>query len=698
MSLMYEYNDPFFGSLPPSKQLVNINARMLADQQEFARGFGTSMQSLDRSLHDGFSGLQNTMQQGFSGVNSHIDAMGQHISSQIASSTEYLAGTMMDVGQGMQDTTVKVGQLLSDQMAQSTGQIQGTVLDVGQRLADTTLRSGQHVADTTVRVGQMLGRQMFDNTQHLSAVFQDVGSQLTHTIFQSTAAITGSIFIASLNTNRVLSKAIQRQTRELKNELLEIRAEQMHSRRAIVAAQLLTYHEISELKVQTLRNHTETVWLLMRQSAIMQDILETLKHPLRTKALELAETGNYLMSRGLFQQALEALTAAKETIHDREPSIAVTLAFVHDHLGQGRQVEERLQHASTLSNDHAFTAYVHGLLSDFYWQAGDKEKAFSSSATALSHDPLSPVVRINHAAMLAESSRVSEARSLLDGLIRDDTDHVKAILDRQSFYRHELVADVLQFVQRHLDPAAEALKDQNAELQDKLRNIRESGHYRQFAGHKKRFEETLQSLTALKMRRERNPVTLKWHQEINIAYKRLTEIEEDAARATAANLRFGRLTSAREEVSQFLDAVLSRARAITLDAARHPLLHMEVEKIKAHLAEVNSPETLHAACDFTINFLNIQIQASENAYSQAAQANILIRGRKRTRAANSIASAFIKLREDIEKLRFEKVVEPFQICPLCSSRWPREYKRCGQCGGAMTKPLKLDQTMNITHR
>lgn len=686
--LMYDYPDPVFGSLPPAKKLVNITARSLADQQEFARQFGTSMKNLDRTMHDGFAGVhqdlagvREDLSRGFDGVNSHLDTVGQQISGQIASSTDYLADTVVNVGQGIQDTTVKVGQALSDQMVQSTAHLQGTME-----------HGFTYLGDTTVNVGRVLGRQMFDNTQHLSTVFQDVGAQLGHTIFQSTAAITGSIFIASLNTNRVLSRAIQRQTRELKNELLEIRAEQMHTRRAIVAAQLLTYHEIAELKVQTLRNHTETIWMLMRQSSILQDILETLKHPLRTKALELAETGHYLMSRGLFEQALQALTEAKETIHDREPSIAVSLAFVHDHLRQGRKVEERLQHAASLAENRTFTAYVHGLLSDFYWQAGDKEKSFASSATALSHDPFSPVVRINHAAMLAESSRISEARALLDGLLRDDTDHAKAILDRQTFYRHDLIADVLQFAQQHLDPATETLKDQNADLQEKLRLIREHGHYRQFTGHKKRFDETLQALTALKTQRERTPATLKWHQDINATYRRLTEIEEDAARATAATQRFTRLTAAREEVSQFLDAVLSRARAITLDAARHPMLHMEMEKIKAHLAEIASPDILHAACDFTINFLSIHIHAAESAYAEASQSNILFRGKNRTAAANGIATAIAKLREDIEKLRFEKITGPFQICPACSTRWPREYKRCGQCGGTMQKPLKLEQS------
>lgn len=686
--LMYDYPDPIFGSLPPAKKLVNITARSLADQQEFARQFGTSMKSLDRTMHDGFAGVhkdlagvREDLSRGFDGVNSHLDAVGQQISGQIASSTDYLADTVVNVGQGIQDTTVKVGQALSDQMVQSTAHLQGTME-----------HGFNYLGDTTVKVGQALGRQMFDNTQHLSTVFQDIGAQLGHTIFQSTAAITGSIFIASLNTNRVLSRAIQRQTRELKNELLEIRAEQMHTRRAIVAAQLLTYHEIAELKVQTLRNHTETIWMLMRQSSILQDILGTLKHPLRTKALELAETGHYLMSRGLFEQALQALTEAKETIHDREPSIAVSLAFVHDHLRQGRKVEERLQHAASLAEDRTFTAYVHGLLSDFYWQAGDKEKSFASSATALSHDPFSPVVRINHAAILAESSRISEARALLDGLLRDDTDHAKAILDRQTFYHHDLIADVLQFTQQHLDPATEALKDQNADLQEKLRLIREHGHYRQFTGHKKRFEETFHTLTALKTQRERTPATLKWHQDINTTYRRLTEIEEDAARATAATQRFTRLTAAREEVSQFLDAVLSRARAITLDAARHPMLHMEMEKIKAHLAEIASPDVLHAACDFTINFLSIHIHTAESAYAEASQSNILFRGKKRSAAANSIATAIAKLRDDIEKLRFEKITGPFQICPACSTRWPREYKRCGQCGSAMQKPLKLEQS------
>ncbi|MFN0078190.1 MAG: hypothetical protein ACKVY0_17180 [Prosthecobacter sp.] len=382
--MMYDYPDPIFGNLPPSKQLVNITARSLADQQDFARGFGTSMKSLDHTFADGFSGMQstmrdgfssmqNTMRDGFSGlhndlsqgfaeVNSHVDAMGNQISGQIADSTNYLADTMVNVGQGINDTTLKVGEALGSQMASNTAHLQGTMEAVGQHLGDTTLKVGQALGRQMADNTAFLGRQMFDNTQHLSAVFQDVGAQLGHTIFQSTAAITGSIFIASLNTNRVLSRAIKRQTQELKNELLEVRTEQMHTRRAITAAQLLTYHELAELKVQTLRNHTETVWMLMRQSSIMQDIHETLKHPLRTKALELAETGTYLMSRGLFEQAREALTEAKNTIHDREPSIAVSLAFVYDNLRQGREVEERLLHAATLADDRTFIAYVHGLL------------------------------------------------------------------------------------------------------------------------------------------------------------------------------------------------------------------------------------------------------------------------------------------------------------------------------------------------
>ncbi|MFN0079097.1 MAG: hypothetical protein ACKVY0_21760 [Prosthecobacter sp.] len=332
------------------------------------------------------------------------------------------------------------------------------------------------------------------------------------------------------------------------------------------------------------------------------------------------------------------------------------------------------------------------LLSDFYWQAGDKEKSFSASSKALSFDPFSPVVRVNHAAMLAESGRISESRALLDGLLRDDTDHAKSILDRQTFYRHELVADVLRFVQQHLDPAAEAVKLENTDLQERLRHIREHGHYRQFAGHKKRFEETLATLSTLKARRERSPVSIQWLQEINAAYHRLTEIEVDAAKAAAATRRFARLTAAREEVSQFLDSVLSRARAITLDAARHPLLHMEMEKIKAHLAEITSPDTLHAACDLTINYLDARLRATETGYALASESNIILRGRKRAAAASSLAAALATLRDRIEKLRFEKIAEPFQICPSCFSHWPREYKCCGQCGNGMPKPLKLDDS------
>lgn len=669
---MYSYRDPLFSSLPPSKELVNTTSRMLSNQQEFARSFGTTVEGMDRTLREGFSG-----------VNSHIDSMGNHISGQIIESANRLADTMVKVGEGINETTFKVGDVLSSQMADNTAHLQGSIEAVGQ-----------HLGETTIRAGNVLGQQMFDNTQHLSSVFTEVGAQLSQTIFQSTAAMTGSMFIASLNTNRVLSRAIKRQTRELKNELLEFRSEQMHSRRAITAAQLLAYHELAELKVQTLRNHTETVWMLMRQSSIMQDILETLKHPLRTKALELAETGVYLMSRGLFEQAREALIEGKNTVHDREPSIAVSLAFVYDNLGQGQEVEERLQHAATLAEDRTFIAYVHGLLSDFYWQIGDKEKSFAESSKALSSDPFSPVVRINHAAMLAESGRLSESRALLEGLIRDDTDHAKSILDRQSFYRHDLVADVLKFVQHHLDPVAEAVKNENADFQDRLHYIRENGHYRQFAGHKKRFDETLETLSGLKARRERSPVTLAWHHDVNSAYKRLTEIEEDAARASAATKRFTRLNSARGEVSTFLDYINSRAKAITLDAASHPVLNMECEKIKVQLAEITSSDALHAACDFAINFLNLQIRSAEAAYAEAAQAGFMTRGNKRTAAARMIAAALTKLRVDIEKLHFENISKPFQICPLCFSRWPREYKCCGHCGCKMEKPLKLDQTFN----
>jgi hypothetical protein len=81
-SMMYEYSDHLFGSLPAAKQLVNINARMLTDQQSFAQGFGTFIQSLDRSIHDGFIGLHNDLSQGFAGADSHIDSMGQQISGQ----------------------------------------------------------------------------------------------------------------------------------------------------------------------------------------------------------------------------------------------------------------------------------------------------------------------------------------------------------------------------------------------------------------------------------------------------------------------------------------------------------------------------------------------------------------------------------------------------------------------------------------
>jgi hypothetical protein len=184
-------------------------------------------------------------------------------------------------------------------------------------------------------------------------------------------------------------------------------------------------------------------------------------------------------------------------------------------------------------------------------------------------------------------------------------------------------------------------------------------------------------------------VALKWHQDVNATYKRLIEIEQDATRATAANQRFGRLNAVRGEVSQYLDAILSRAKSITLDSASHPLLHMECEKIKAALAEISSPDKLHAGCDFAVNFLNIQIRLAETAYSEAANSNFLIRGSKRTSAASLIASALVKLRDQIEVVRFEDINESFQICPSCFSRHPRDYKRCGQCGGLMDKPFKL---------
>ncbi len=292
--------------------------------------------------------------------------------------------------------------------------------------------------------------------------------------------------------------------------------------------------------------------------------------------------------------------------------------------------------------------------------------------------------------MLAESGRISESRALLDGLLRDDTDNVKSILDRQTFYRHELVADVLRFVQQHIDPVAEAVKNENTELQEQLQHIREHGFYRQFTGHKKLFDQNLETLFALRARRERSPISIQWHRDVNASYHRLTEIEADAAKASAATRRFASLTSARDQVSQFLDSVLSRARAITLDAARHPLLHMEVEKIKAHLSEITSPDSLHATCDLTINFLDIRLRAAESAYREASESNILLRGRKRTSAADSIAAALANLRNRIEKLRFEKMTEPFQICPSCFATWPRGYKHCGQCRQELLKRVAVE--------
>lgn len=401
------------------------------------------------------------------------------------------------------------------------------------------------------------------------------------------------------------------------------------------------------------------------------------------------------MSRGLFSQAREALTEAKNTIHDREPGIAVSLAFVYDHLGEGRQVEERLQHAANLSEDHTFSAYVQGLLSDFYWQIGDKEKSAAASSQALSFDPLSPIVRVNHAALLAESGRISEVRALLDGLIRDDTDNAKPILDRQTFYRHELVADVLRFVQLHLDPAAESVKNDNAALQEQLRQVRESGQYRQFAGHKKLFEQTLQTLSDLKTQRERDAVSRQWHRDVNTAYHRLMEIEGDAATAVAATRRFAQLHAAREEVAQFLDAMLARSTSLVLDSARHPLLRMENEKVKAALSEINSPDSLHTACELVVNFLEPRTRRAEADFAAAGTAGFLTRGKKQNRVADTIAMQFATIRDRVERLRFEKVRGPFQVCPGCFACWPRSYKHCGQCSHPLA-PLAIDvgQTSN----
>lgn len=535
-------------------------------------------------------------------------------------------------------------------------------------------------------MGANLSSQMSSNTAHLSGVFQAVGTQLSDTVFQSAAIVSGSTFLAAFTTSGLISKAIKRQTLELKNELLDLRSEQMYSRRAITAAQMLTYHELADLRFQAIRNHAETMWAMIGQSSILNDIREALQHPRRTEALELAKTGNFLMERGLFSQAKASLEEARTIIHDSEPGIAVSLGFSHAHLDEPEATEERLHHAVSLSDDKQFNAYCFGLLSDFYWNKGDRDKSLEYSDNALNNDPSSVPVRINHAALAAELGNKDAAIAIIDGLIREDTDTAKPMLDRKSFFRYELIPVVMDLLKTHLHPETEELKEHIANLRQQLQSIQQEGHYKEFKGHKKRFEEGLRALETIE-EDQGNVARKDWLRGIHDAQQRLIMIEQDAVRASQANQEFSRLTAARQNVDQFLDAIYYRAATIIKDASKHPQLRMEIETIKSSLAGNDNPDSLLAACELVLNNGEMNIHAQEQAYLEAGQSK-LTAGLKRRKVAENMFVVIQQLRGQVERLRVEQNASAFQICPRCFAQWPREYKRCGQCSSVLNKPLE----------
>ena len=552
---------------------------------------------------------------------------------------------------------------------------------------NSTISSGfWGVNQNITSMGATLSSQMASDSAHLSSTFQAVGASLSENIFQSAAIVSGSTFMGALTTSGLIAKAIKRQTLELKNELLELRTEQMYSRRAITAAQMLTYHELADLRVQTIRNHAETLWALIGQSSILNEIRELLQHPRRTEALELAKTGNFLMERGLFPQAKDSLQEARKIIHDSEPGIAVSLGFAHAHLDEHKATEERLSHAVMLSEDDQFNAWCLGLLSDFYWNKGKKEKSLEFSDKAVSKDPDSIPARINHAALLAETGDKRAAASIIDGLIREDTDSAKPMLDRKSFYRHELIPVIMDLLKTHLHPETETLKEEVTNFKRELHCIQEEGEYRQFKGHKKRFEEALKALRQIE--NDKSNVSKQDRlRGIRDAQQRLLLIEQDATRAAQANRNFSSLTAARQNVDQFLDAIYYRATVIISDASKHPQLRMEIESIKSSLAGNDNPESLLAACELVLNHGENKTREHEQVWREAAHSK-LTGGMKRRKIGEKLFRVIKKLRGQIERLRVEQNSTPFQICAACFARWPRDYKRCGQCGSILVRPLE----------
>jgi tetratricopeptide (TPR) repeat protein len=534
-------------------------------------------------------------------------------------------------------------------------------------------------------IGSGLSNQMAHSTSHLSNTFTAVGEQLSQTVFQSAAMISGATFISALTSSAIIARSIKRQTETLKNELQELRTEQIISRRAITTAQMLTYYELSELKVQTIRNHKETIWAMMSQSEILSEIRELIKNPRQTEALELEKVGRVLLERGLYEQALQALIEAKGIIHDVEPGIAITMAFVYDNLKQFDNCKNRLYHAITLSKEPNLNSYCFALLSDLYWNNKEIEKATEYSGKALTLLPHDVPSRVNHAALLAEIGNTNQAKDIIESVLKEDIDNLKVIFDRKSFYRHELIPEILKLIKLFLDPELEEIKSKVIESQTQLETIKGEGIYKQTKGHKLRFDSELKSLEEIQ-KKEKDYTKRDWFEKLHEKYEELIMIEEDAKKATKTTLNSQRVADVRKDVELFLDGVYQRIVNIYNDQSKHTQLRLNIESIKSSLADNQYPGSLNAACELIINNIEKHVKRAEMYYIETE--GKLFANRKRMKQGLALLQNISSIRMQVDSLRHEKAQLPFSICSECFSRWPYEYKHCGNCGMTLNKPFK----------
>ncbi len=540
----------------PQQCRVRLSEASFRSQEAFQKSMGSSMSSFNSSLGDIKSGMNsgfknlgnqvgnmhNDMNAGFKDLGNQVGNMHNDMNAGFSN-----LGNQMSDGFSSLDSTVRTG---INSVNSNIGVVNDNITNMATGLSNQMASSTDAITGSVAESANYLGGQMAENSAMLANTMVSTSEQLASTVMQGAQMISGATFMSAMMGSAMVSRSIKRQTEVLKQEFTELRSEQMLSRRAITAAQMLTYHELKELNSNMVRNHHETMWALMEQSSILSEIRDILKFPRRTEAFELEKTGRFLIEREMYSQALEALLEAWKLVHNSEPGIAVSLAFAYDGLDNKEEFEKMMNIALNLSNDGQLSSYCHSLLSDFYWLTEDKEKALEQSYLAVSKSQNDIISQVNLAATLAEMGEKTKALDVIRELLKQDTDALKPLLDRQSFYRHNLVPEIMSLLNKYFDSEKEELKNKVFNFKTVLKDVEEKGAQKQFKGHNNRFMAIADDINKSC---SISGATKKQLEKLHSKQEELVSIEEDARKVVNANKEFQTLDAMRKDVEKFLD-------------------------------------------------------------------------------------------------------------------------------------------------